>query len=153
MRQYKRPTSYRSQELLGKTFVDRQNEVVLKIGKDEWSRQELVEVLKCGNFAAAARLTKTLQDDRVNSVVDACRHLSLQDLLEREGVGETTAYVFMCAVDAVGKDPVRWCEKNHTSKQPLRTLATEKRRARAVEAAAPSKEQQAAPSNGSRRKQ
>ncbi len=141
---YKRPESYRSPELLGKTFFDRQNEVVLRIGKDRWSRRELVEVLKCGHFAAAARLTKALEDARVSSVVDACRHLSLHDLLEREGVGETTAYVFMCAVDAVGKDPVRWCEREHTDKQPLRTLATEKRRAL---------DREKAPTNGARKKQ
>jgi hypothetical protein len=137
MRYSTRPASYRSPELLGKSFVDRQHEIVLRIGDDQWSREGLVTDLKCGNFAAAARLTKTLERDRVNSVQDAVRRISLHDLLEREGVGETTAYVFMCAIDAIGKNPLTWCGQGHSKAQPLRTLPTEKRRALSNKAARP----------------
>jgi hypothetical protein len=118
--------NYRSPEVLGKRLIDHQQKVVLEIGHDRWTRQEMIDVLHCGHFIAAANLTRAMKDLDVKSVKDAVKTVVVSELLAIRGIGVTAAYVFMCATAAVGKDPLTWVQYEA---EPV-TVATKMRHAR-----------------------
>jgi hypothetical protein len=84
---------------LGKTFLDRlTSDVVLTVGTKTYSRDALVRELKVGNFAAARKLGKALDDLGITNPADLA-HLAPEDLARIRGVGETTVYVLLCLQD------------------------------------------------------
>jgi hypothetical protein len=122
----KRPY-WRSETLLGKTFLDKQHEGVLVIGKDVWTRQEMVENLKCGNFVAAANLSKIAHKLQVDSLQQLASRFTMGDLFVENGCGITTMYVLMCALEAQQRNPLDWIDRKNNE---LVTLSTEHNRAR-----------------------
>jgi len=120
----KRPY-WRDERLLGKTFLDKQNEGVLVIGKDVWTRQEMVELLKCGNFVAAQNLTKIAAKLNVDSLKQLSARFSMEDLFAESHFGITTMYVLMCALEAAQRNPLEWV---HRKPDEIVTLSTEKHR-------------------------
>lgn len=93
---------------LGKTFIDRlTGDVVLSIGSQTYSRDGLVRELKVGNFAAARRLGKVLEELEITRVEDLAS-LAPEDLARVRGVGETTVYVLLCLQDALRQKPLEW---------------------------------------------
>jgi hypothetical protein len=118
---------WRDNGLLGKTFLDRQAEGILVIGRDVWSRQEIVDNLHCGNFVAAQNLTKIARKLQVESLDQLVTRFTLEDLFRENGCGVTTIYVLLCAQEARQKDPLKWVDR---APDDLVTLNTEKLRAR-----------------------
>lgn len=93
---------------LGKTFIDRlTTETILKIGNNTYSRDDLVRECRCGNFAAARRLNKVLEDIGITEVADLA-HLAPEDLARVKGVGETTVYVLLCLQDHAKVKLLEW---------------------------------------------
>lgn len=109
-------TTFRSQEVLGKGLIDHQQKVVLEIGDDRWTRQEMIDKLHCGNFVAAANVSRAMKNLGVRSVKDAVRSVVVSELMTIRGIGVTSVYVFMCAVNAVGKDPLEWVDFERSPK-------------------------------------
>jgi hypothetical protein len=126
-RDKRRRPYWRSDGLLGKTFRDKQDEHILVIGKDQWSRQEIVDELHCGNFVAAANLTKIARKLDVASLEQLISRFTLEDLFQERGCGITTVYVLLCAQEAANKDPLKWVDREPDD---LVTLTTEQHRAR-----------------------
>lgn len=122
----KRPY-WRDERLLGKTFVHRQQEGVLIIGKDIWTRQQLVENLKCGNFAAAANLSKIAGKLQVDSLEQLISRFTMEDLFIEDRFGIVTMYVLMCALEARQRNPLDWVDRKPAD---IVTLDTEKHRAK-----------------------
>jgi hypothetical protein len=116
---------WRDIHLLGKTFVEKQQEGILAIGKDVWSRQEIVDDLHCGNFVAAQNLTKVARKLQVESLDQLVSRFTIEDLFAQEGFGITTMFVFMCAQEARAKDPLKWVDRKPDE---IVTLSTEKHR-------------------------
>ena len=116
---------WRDASLLGKTFVDRQQEAILAIGRDVWTRQEIVDHLHCGNFVAAHNLTKVARKLQVESLDQLTSRFTMEDLFAETGFGLTTMYVLMCAQEARQHDPLKWVDKKPDE---LVTLATVKHR-------------------------
>jgi hypothetical protein len=102
--------TYRDAAVVGTSFVKRQREVVLKIGMSSWTRQQMIDDLHCGNFAAAIKLSRAAAHATVRSLADAAVRLPFDTLAQRRGVGVTTVYVFMCALAADGHDPLDWLD-------------------------------------------
>lgn len=121
-------TGFRSQEVLGKSLIDHQQKVVLEIGSDRWTRQEMIDLLHCGNFVAASNLTRAMKGFGVRSVKDAMRSVIVSELSTVRGVGVTTVYVFMCAIEAVDRDPLVWVDFKRSPK----TVGTKILNARAM---------------------
>jgi len=126
-RRRRRLSSFRTPEILGKQLVDKLNQPWLTIGSDVWTKQEMIDLLKCGNFTAAATLTRELKAAGIKSVKHALREMTLYDLLKIRGIGETSCYVFMCAVESLNFDAVEWLDQPEP-----RTLATEIKHARGI---------------------
>lgn len=118
---------WRENGLLGKSFRDKQNENILIIGRDAWSRQEIVDHLHCGNFVAAQNLTRIARKLNVESLDQLVSRFTLEDLFQETGVGITTVFVLMCAQEAKQKDPLTWVDRKP---EELVTLSTEQHRAR-----------------------
>jgi hypothetical protein len=118
---------WRDNGLLGKTFLDRQAEGILVIGRDVWTRQEIVDDLHCGNFVAAQNLTKIARKLQVESLDQLVSRFTLEDLFLENGCGVTTVYVLLCAQEARKKDPLKWVDR---TPDDMVTLSTEKLRAR-----------------------
>jgi hypothetical protein len=117
------------QHLLGKHWLDMQQEGVLRIGSDVFSRRDVVERMKCGNMIAARRLSNAAEALNVKNVADFAKRFTLEDLLRVSGVGVTTCYVWLCVLDqSQQQSPLAWLSQG-TTDHALRTLATEKRRA------------------------
>ncbi len=117
-----------SESFLGKTFMDLQQEVVLEIGNDRYTRQQMVHTLGVGNLAAARRLTNTIKSElggHVANIKDLARTLSFDDFLRIEGVGVTIAYVLLSAMEDQGVNVAKWVGEIDV------TLHSEQLRARA----------------------
>lgn len=123
----RRRSNFRTPEILGKHFVDKLNQPWLIIGSDSWTKQEMIEELHCGNFSAARTLTRELEAKGIKSVKHATREMTLHELLKTHGIGETSCYVFMCAVSARGQDPIEWLDQGK-----VRTISTEIKHARGI---------------------
>lgn len=117
---------WRSQKLLGKPFADQMHQIVLEIGEDVWTRQELVEHLRCGHFRAAQILSVAVREFQPKNLRELMQRINIYDLFALKGVGVTTAYVWLCALDARGSDPVRWLQTE--PKEQRITLPTYKLR-------------------------
>ena len=120
----KRPY-WRDARLLGKTFLDKQSEHVLVIGKDSWSRQEVVDQLHIGNFGACLNLSKIAAKLQVESLEQLTSRYTMEDLFGEVGFGEITMIALMAAQEAKNKDPMKWIDKKADK---IVTLATEKHR-------------------------
>jgi hypothetical protein len=117
---------WRDERLLGKTFIEKQQEGILAIGRDIWSRQEIVDELHCGNFVAAQNLTKVARKLDVDSLDQLLNRFTIEDLFAQDGFGITTMFVLMCAQEARKKDPLAWVDRKPDE---MVTLSTEKHRA------------------------
>ena len=124
---------WRDSHLLSKTFTNKQQEGILTIGRDVWTRQQIVDDLHCGNFIAAQNLSKVARKLEVRSLEDLASQYSLEDLFSQTGVGITTMYVLMCALEAKHRDPMKWIDRKPDE---VVTLDTEKHRVRAKKTAA-----------------
>jgi hypothetical protein len=125
-RSHKRRRPYwRDEALLGKTFLDKQQEGILVIGRDVWTRQQIVDHLHCGNFVAAQNLTKVAKKLQVDSLEQLTQRFTIEDLFAQSGFGITTMFVLMCAQEAKHKDPLQWVDRQPDK---IVTLATEKQR-------------------------
>lgn len=125
MAKYSNGSEWNNQRLLGKTFVDRQHEIVLRIGKTGYTRQQMVDTLHCGNFNAARRLSRAAEQLAVNSAQEMATRVSLEDLFRIRDVGVTTVYVWLCILETLNKNPLQWLDR---STDEIVTLATEKDR-------------------------
>lgn len=119
---------WRDPALLGKAYFDKQAQPVLIIGKDTWSRQEMVDDMHCGNFVAAANLSKLAAKLQVDSLEQLVNRFTLEDILQERGIGITTVVVLMQAQEAKKKDPLVWIDRKPNE---IVTLTTEQHRARA----------------------
>lgn len=104
--------NWRSAEFLGKGFIDQQQEIVLEIGTDRWTRQEMVTDLGVANLAAARRLTNILNTELPSGQVPNAKQLAdkvnFDDLLKIEGIGVTCVYVLLSAMDAKRININKW---------------------------------------------
>jgi hypothetical protein len=92
---------------LGKTFVDYEHEVVLKIGDASWTRYELATKLGCCHLSAARRLGKHLEEHGIDSVQKL--HLTPpEELLSLNGLGTIQVFVVMCVLDAEKFNVEKW---------------------------------------------
>lgn len=130
-------TGWNDQRLLGKHFVDVQREVVLQIGKNGYTRQEMIDKFHCGNFNAARRLSRAAQDLGVNSVQEMASRVSLEDLFKVRDVGVITVYVWLCILEGNNKNPLQWLDR---TEDEIVTLTTEKKRVTKAQPLPPKKQ-------------
>lgn len=95
------------ESVLGKTFADSLDEIVIKSGFLVFTKRQLIEDLGCGNFAAAKRLNKVLHKLKIGTAKEL-RYTDPFSLLRTTGVGLTTMYVAMCILDFAGVDVQKW---------------------------------------------
>lgn len=95
------------EKFLGKTFVGRQHEVVLRIGTKEWSRQELAQKIGIANIAAAGKLSTALRKARVASV-EQLYAIDPREFAMIKGLGETTIFVCLAILSAEGFNVGHW---------------------------------------------
>ncbi|MBI3952514.1 MAG: hypothetical protein HY336_00995 [Candidatus Doudnabacteria bacterium] len=96
---------------VGKAFLDRLDEVILEIGKDTFTRRQLIDDLHCGNMSAAANLDWVLKRFEPRSIKELAARVDIEDLFSIKGVGEATVYVWMCAVEHAGRNPEEWLDR------------------------------------------
>src|ERR1041384_6460411 len=116
---------WRTQKFLGKHLIDHQLKEVLRVGADRWTRQQMIDQLHCGNFLAAAAVTKARDEEGVRDVKDAMRPLDVHALLRHRGIGETACYVWLCVLSYKGYDVIEWVDQEEP-----RSIAPEIRFAR-----------------------
>lgn len=114
---------------LGSAFVNRQNEVVLKIGNREWTRHQLVQVIGVGNWAAAAKLTSVLRKIKVTTL-EQLYAVDPRDFALIPKLGETTIYVAIAVLKAEGFNTETWVKQVVGERKKLVTFRTLKLRRR-----------------------
>jgi len=67
----------------------------------------MIDVLDCGNFAAAKRLQKVLKRLKITKTRELFKTDPLS-LYRAKGVGDATVYVAMCILHAGGFDVLEW---------------------------------------------
>lgn len=125
MKQQSTVKTWRDSRLLGTPFVRRQNEAVLVIGKDSWTRQQMVDELKCGNFRSARILTEAARNLNVRDTNHMADVIALEDLFTQRNVGVTTIFTWMCVLAAKKHNPLLWLNR---SPEDMVTIHTEKMR-------------------------
>lgn len=95
------------ESIIGKTFADHLDAVILQAGELEYSRREMVETLGCANFIAAARLEKVLRKLKIDTAKDLW-NLDPMSLARSRGIGEASLFVAMCILDANDYDVKQW---------------------------------------------
>lgn len=121
-------TNWKTSSLLGKGFTDRMNEVVLEVGKDRWTRQELIDQLHCANFRAAHMLSEGLRLFQPRSVKELMNRITIYDLMSVEGIGVTAGYVWMCLLEAMGINPLTWLQRGQKKEDHALSLTAYKLR-------------------------
>ncbi len=100
---------------IGKTFADKLDEVVFAVSdKLTFSRRDMIETLKCGNFNAATRLEKALKKLDIKTPAQLYK-LDPYSLVRLKTIGETSLFVAMCILDLAGYDVVKWWGWNDTN--------------------------------------
>lgn len=113
------------QKFLGKSFINRQNEVVLRIGRKEWTRTELVQRIGVGNIAAAGKLSTVLRKAKCGSV-EQLYAIDPRELALIRGLGETTVWVAMAILHTEGFDAGWWYAQALGAQQRTVTFRTMK---------------------------
>lgn len=121
---------WRDERLLGKTFVDKQQEAVAVIGKDVYTRQDLIDKAHCGNFAAALNLSKIAANLQVESLAQLVARYPMEELLQQRGFGLATAFVLMCLQEVEGFNPMKLID---LKPKDMVTITTLKHRALAAQ--------------------
>ena len=91
------------------SFAAKNKEVLLKVGEDEFTYEDLMS-WKCRNFMAAKRLSNVLKDLKPKSVQELAGRMHAGDFFELDGVGEACAWVWMNALHAREVDVDRWLD-------------------------------------------
>lgn len=103
------------EKILGKTFADYLDEVVIDAGeKLLYTRRLMIDELGCGNLVAAARLNKVLKRLDIKTPRELYS-LDPESLVRCKGVGHATVYVAMCILDANDYSVEKWWGWNETS--------------------------------------
>jgi hypothetical protein len=96
------------EKTIGKTFADRLDESILNVSRDlSFTRREMVELLGCANFVAAARLEKVLKRLKIHTPAQLHKTDPFS-LLRSRGIGETSMFVAMCILEANEFDVEKW---------------------------------------------
>jgi hypothetical protein len=84
-------------------------------------------------------LTRLAVAFNAKSLDDLLRRVDVADLLLERGVGETTVYVLLCALEARGHDPLAWLDyeandvtlptRQRSTREEARRRETRRRRA------------------------
>lgn len=99
------------EEFMGGSFQENQDEPVIIVGDQWFTKKDLTEKLHCGHYLKAARiLNNALMAFNAESFEALIETLTLEKLFSIRGVGTTTAYVWLCIVEYLGYDPEKWME-------------------------------------------
>ena len=91
---------------MGKGFLDEQNRPILKIGNKTYSKRQMVEGLKCPNFAAAKKLDAVIRTFQPKNVRELAKRITIHDLFDFEGIGPVAVSVWLRVLEAHGIDPL-----------------------------------------------
>jgi len=92
---------------IGKGFADKLDEVVFRADGWDYTRREMVELLGCANFIAAARLAKVVKRLGIKSPAQLFRFDPFS-LVRTKGIGEACIFVAMCILDHNEYDIMAW---------------------------------------------
>lgn len=111
----------------GRGYVHRLDEVALVIGKDSFTRRELVAIVGVGNFTAAENLTQALKDFKPKSVLELADRIDNKTLRGLDGVGDAAQFVWGMLLIHNGIHPLKWSRKKLETKV-VSSKVTRKRR-------------------------
>lgn len=111
------------QQFLGTSFVNRQNEIVLRVGAHEWTRMQLVQTIGVGNMSAAAKLSSILRRIKVNSL-EKLYAVDPRDFALIPRLGETTIFVAMAVLQANGFNVNHWIQQIAGERHKVVTFRT-----------------------------
>ena len=119
-------------QFLGQSFVNKQNEIVLRIGSKQWTRMQLVRSIGIGNMAAAAKLSSVLRRTKVMTI-EQLYAVDPRDFALIPKLGETTVFVAMAVLASEGFSVDRWISQIVGEKRKVvtfRTLKTQRQERR-----------------------
>ena len=111
------------QTFLGRSFVNRQNEIVLRIGSRQWTRMQLVRQVGVGNLAAAAKLSSVLRRTKILTLSQLYA-VDPRDFALIPRLGETTVFVAMAVLQSEGFSVDRWIQQIAGEKKKVVTFRT-----------------------------
>ena len=102
---------------IGKNYVDRLPETIVQVGKDQFTRRDLVVKAETANFFAAANLDIVLQRFKPKGVRELARRIDLHHLMEYEGIGDTAVMVWCSILDSRGVNVDAWLQQDFTTRR------------------------------------
>ncbi len=93
------------------SFFQKNKEVLLKVGEDEFTYEDLMS-WRCRNFMAAKRLSTIFESLNPKSVKELANRMHAGDFFELDGVGEACAWVWMNTLHACKIDVDSWLDTN-----------------------------------------
>ena len=114
---------------LGSNFVNRQEEIILRIGSRQWTRTQLAQSVGIANIAAAGKLSSVLRKAKVSNI-EQLFAIDPRELSLIRGLGETTVYVAMAVLATEGFDVRHWYQQVEGARRKAVTFRTMKLRRR-----------------------
>ncbi len=101
---------------VGKSYADRQNEVVLTVGEFKLTRRQVNKRLECGYTPAVHRLNKVVKRNysQYKTVAAMAKAVKCWDLKAHKHVGDVTIYAFMCVIELTKQNPNTWLDSDYT---------------------------------------
>lgn len=95
------------ENIIGKGFADKLDELIVDSGKLVYTRREMVEHLGCANFIAAAKLSKILRRLGISTPAQL-NNMDPYSLARVKGIGESCLFVALCILEAAEYDVEEW---------------------------------------------
>lgn len=118
----------RIRDKAGAGYAGNLDEVILEIGGDIFTRQEIA-LLGCPNLSAVGRLNRAIRQIetskrfRASDALGLAERMSLDDLWQIDGVGERTIAAWLYILESSGIDSTEWVN----DERKLSTLCARKR--------------------------
>jgi hypothetical protein len=100
-------TRTKVEKIVGKTFADELDKPVFKAYNWEITKRRMVDDIGCGNFIAAARLSKVLRRLKVSTPSQLFK-LDPASLARVRGIGESSIFVALCILDFAQYNIEEW---------------------------------------------
>jgi hypothetical protein len=100
-------TRTKIETVIGKGFADSLDAPIFQVNEWRYTRRQMVELLDCANFIAAARLAKVLKRLKIESAAQLNK-MDPYSLARTRGIGNACIFVAMCILDAGGYDVLKW---------------------------------------------
>lgn len=98
-------------DIAGKVYSNHLEEIIIQVGQYTFTRDEMIEDLKCGNYRAGRALTRFMKRFGASTVSKIARTITPDELCDGQGIGVFSVCVWLRILDYHGINSKAWWNK------------------------------------------